>query len=101
MSVPELETRHEAEIMDPVYRSVPKLAGMDWLIRLEHAWPALATCVYCIVRGRHYLHLQTQGAPACMHCCQHPDPVLQVLAVLRQQALCCALPHRSLCFLWG
>jgi hypothetical protein len=33
MSVPELETRHEAEVMDPVYRSVPKLAGMDWLIR--------------------------------------------------------------------
>ena len=67
MSVPELETRHEAEVMDPVYRSVPSLAGMDWLIRLEHAWPALATCVStscvaciaCASRSRVYYRVCT------------------------------------------
>ena len=78
MSVPELETRHAAEVMDPVYRSVPSLAGVDWLIRLEHAWPWLATQA---------LHRATAALPAA------PDSRRASLyASLQTPRFCCAGP---------
>jgi hypothetical protein len=68
MSVPEVGTRHEAEVIDPMYRSMPSLAGMDWLIRSEHAWPAalaICPCMHSVLPA--CLGLRIQSALACLH----------------------------------